>query len=114
MVHACLASIPSGSPAWPAWLHEGLAQKLSGDALPASSRDQIRKMAQAGKIPPLEKLQHGWSNLSADHARTAYTMALAAVEALYESYASYGIRNILNNPERLAAVTADLDKKLGL
>ena len=34
LVHACLTSIPSGSTPWPAWLQEGLAQKLSGDMLP--------------------------------------------------------------------------------
>ncbi len=35
MVHACLTSIPSGGSPWPAWLQEGLAQKLSGDVLGA-------------------------------------------------------------------------------
>jgi len=31
LVHACLANIGS----WPAWLHEGLAQKLSGEPVSA-------------------------------------------------------------------------------
>ena len=42
------------------------------------------------------------------------TLALAAADALYLNYASYGIRNILTNPESLPRITADLDVKLGL
>ena len=55
-----------------------------------------------------------WSNLSVENARLAYHLALAAADALYENYAAYGIRNIVNNPQRLAQITADLDQKLGL
>jgi len=113
MVHACLFSIPSGSGPWPAWMHEGLAQKLSGDTLPAATREQLRRLAQAHRVPRLEELRHGWSGLSIENARLAYNMALAAADALYDNYANYGIRNILNNPDTLARITADLDKKLG-
>src|SRR5579864_8183624 len=49
-----------------------------------------------------------------DNARLAYNLALAAADALYENYSSYGIRNVINNPESLRQVTAELDKKLGL
>jgi len=45
MVHACLARIPSGSSPWPAWLQEGLAQKLSGDTISASDRERLRQLA---------------------------------------------------------------------
>ncbi len=44
---------------------------------------------------------------------TAYTIALAAADALYDNYANYGIGNILRNPDRLPRITADLDQKLG-
>jgi hypothetical protein len=44
----------------------------------------------------------------------AYQLALAAADALYDNYANYGIRNILNNPATLPRITADLDAKLGL
>jgi len=114
LVHACLTSIPSGARPWPAWLQEGLAQKLSGDALPANVREQLRQLAQTHAIPKLENLQQNWSRLSTQNALAAYSLALAAADALYDNYASYGIRNVLTNPETLPRVTADLDAKLGL
>ena len=43
----------------------------------------------------------------------AYSLALAAAEALYDNYSNYGLRNILNNPQTLQQITAELDKKLG-
>lgn len=114
LVHACLTSIPSGSTPWPAWLQEGLAQKLSGDTLPDSLRQQLRQLAETHTIPKLENLRQDWSRLSTENARAAYSLALAAADALYDNYANYGIRNILNNPETLPRITADLDSKLGL
>jgi len=114
LVHACLTGIPSGSRPWPAWLQEGLAQKLSGDTLSAGAREQLRQLAQTHAIPKLENLQQNWSRLSTQNALAAYSLALAAADALYDNYASYGIRNILNNPETLPRITADLDAKLGL
>ncbi len=114
LVHACLTSIPSGSRPWPAWLQEGLAQKLSGDTLQAAVREQLRQLAQTHAIPKLENLRQDWSRMSTQNALAAYSLALAAADALYDGYASYGIRNILNNPEILPRITADLDSKLGL
>jgi hypothetical protein len=114
LVHACLTSIPSGSTPWPAWLQEGLAQKLSGDTLSAGMREQLRRTAETHALPKLENLQQNWSRLSTQNALAAYSLALAAADALYDSYANYGIRNILNNPTTLPRITADLDGKLGL
>jgi tetratricopeptide (TPR) repeat protein len=114
LVHACLTSIPSGSTPWPAWLQEGLAQKLSGDTLPAAVREQLRQLAATHAIPKLENLRQDWSRMSTQNAFAAYSLALAAADALYDNYASYGIRNILTNPETLPRITADLDAKLGL
>jgi tetratricopeptide (TPR) repeat protein len=114
LVHACLTSIPSGSRPWPAWLQEGLAQKLSGDTLPAAVREQLRQLAQTHTIPKLENLRQDWSRMNTQNALAAYSLALAAADALYDNYASYGIRNILANPEMLPRITADLDAKLGL
>ncbi len=114
LVHACLTSIPSGSTPWPAWLQEGLAQKLSGDTLPAAVREQLRQLAQTHAIPKLENLRQDWSRMSTQNALAAYSLALAAADALYDNYASYGIRNVLANPATLSRVTADLDSKLGL
>ncbi len=108
--HACL----SLTGRWPAWLQEGLAQKLSGDVLSPAARTKLEKMAREGKLPKLENLHQDWSRMDTEHASAAYAMSLEAVEAFYANYASFGIRNLLNNPGKLASITADLDKKLGL
>jgi tetratricopeptide (TPR) repeat protein len=114
LVHACLTSIPAGATPWPAWLQEGLAQKLSGDTLTAPVREQLRQLAATHAIPRLENLRQNWSRMSTQNALTAYSLALAAADALYDNYANYGIRNILTNPATLPRITADLDGKLGL
>ena len=114
MVHACLSQMPSGGTPWPAWLQEGLAQKLSGDTLARPARDQLKQLAEAHRLPTLENIRQDWSRLTTDNARLAYDMALAAADALYENYSAYGIRNVLGNPQSLVQITADLDKKLGL
>ena len=108
--HACLSMIGH----WPAWFQEGLAQKLSGDTLNPALRAKLEKMAKEGRLPRLENLRQDWSRLDTDHAIAAYALSLAAVEMFYESYAGYGIRNLMNNPHKLAEITADLDKRLGL
>ena len=41
-------------------------------------------------------------------------LSLAAAELLYENYREDGVRNLVHNPDRVAQVTADLDKRLGL
>jgi len=51
LVHACLTSIPSGPRPGPHGCKEGLAQKLSGDTLPPSIREQLRQLAAAHTIP---------------------------------------------------------------
>jgi tetratricopeptide (TPR) repeat protein len=108
--HACLSMMGR----WPAWLQEGLAQKLSGDVLSPALHAKLEKMAKEGKLPRLENLHQDWSRLDTDHAVAAYGMSLAAVELFYENYAGYGVRNLINNPERLASITTDLDRRLGL
>jgi len=110
LVHACLTNLGTS---WPAWLQEGLAQKMSGDVLASATHEQLRKLAEARQIPRLENLGQNWSRLSADNARLAYNLALAAADALYDNYSGYGLRNVLNNPQSLAQVTMELDKKLG-
>jgi len=113
-VHACVAMIPAGANPWPSWLHEGLAQKLSGDRLNPAMRAQIRRSAEEHSIPRLEQLGQNWSGLSTANAQIAYGMALAAVDLLLESNQSDTVRNVLSNPDRLPQVTADLDKRLGM
>src|ERR1700675_2742059 len=105
LVHACLTSLAAEGPPAPAWLQEGLAQKLSGDTLSTASRDRLRQLAEARQIPRLEDLRQNWSRMSTENARIAYTLALAAADALYDNFSSYGIRNVVSNPQILQQVT---------
>ena len=109
-VHACLAMTGR----WPAWFHEGLAQRYSGEALPAAARAKIDGLAKEGKLPRLANLGQDWSRMSADHAALAYALSLRAVELFFEHHAALGIRNLLRAPEQMAAIVADLDRRLGL
>ena len=110
LVHACLMNIPSGSSSWPIWLQEGLAQKLSGDSLSPSDREQLRQRALTQGIPRLESLGQNWFSMSQHDAVAAYNISLAAVDQIFDVF---GIRKILANPETLPALTADLDAELG-
>jgi hypothetical protein len=114
LVHACLMSIPSGPAPWPAWLQEGLAQKLSGDTLPPWVREHLRKLVATYGIPRLETLGEDWSNMNRQKAVAAYDLALAAADAIYDPHSRYRINEILRNPEILPRITAYLDTKLGL
>jgi tetratricopeptide (TPR) repeat protein len=107
-VHACLAMIGP----WPSWLHEGMAQKLSGDVLSPQVRAQLQQLEKDGKLPKLGSLSQGWMGLDSHNAAIAYAMALQAVELLYDNYHSDGVRNLMRNPERLPAITTDLEKRM--
>src|ERR1051326_6584988 len=100
-VHACLANIGR----FPAWLHEGLAQKLSGDTLSAAARQELTENIRAGRIPKLEAMGQDWSHLSTEHARLAYNLALAAADVLVQDSANYGLRNVLRSRELLQLAT---------
>jgi hypothetical protein len=108
--HACLTMLGH----WPAWLHEGIAQKLSGDSLNAAQMKKLADLARQGKLPRLGNLKQDWSRMDTDHAAEAYALSLAAVELFWQESGEDGVRTLLRNPERLPQVTADLDRKLGL
>jgi hypothetical protein len=110
IAHACLSMMGR----WPSWLQEGVAQKLSGDVLRPDIRQKLTQMAQEKKLPRLANLGQDWSRMDQDHAVMAYALSLAAIDIFYQDYANYGIANLLRNPERLPAITADLDRRLGL
>jgi len=107
--HACLTMLGQ----WPAWLHEGIAQKVSGDTVSPAARQKIAAMIREGKLPALDQLGQNWGRMSTEQAGAAYAMALAAVDIFCKDYAAYGLRNLLRNPERLPEITADLNRKLG-
>lgn len=101
IVHACVAQFGP----FPAWFHEGLAQKLSGESLP-------RALWRSESYPPLDKLQGSWGSLTADGARLAYQASLAAVELLLDQYGFEQVRSLLRRPEALAAITPELSRRL--
>lgn len=105
-VHACLSRIGQ----WPAWLHEGLAQRLSGDRLQPQDRNTLQQLLKQDRLPSLESLGGHWGRLNSTQAAVAYSLSLAAVEVFYEQHGDFGIRNLLNNRSRLPAVTAELDR----
>ncbi len=108
--HACLSLLGH----WPSWLQEGMAQKLSGETMHPQTRARLAALAKEGKLPKLENLEGDWSHLDSEHAYLAYGLALAAVEKLYETLDTNGVRNLLRNPEQLSTVSANLDKQIGL
>lgn len=108
--HACLTMLGE----WPAWLQEGIAQKVSGDSLSAAQMNKIAGWIHEGKMSRLSSLKQDWSRLDAEHAAMSYTLSLAAVELLWKDTGEDGVRNLLRNPDRLPQVTAELDRKLGL
>jgi hypothetical protein len=108
IVHACLAGLGD----FPAWLHEGLAQRLSGQRLPPATLTAVRAGVRAGAVPRLDRIGQDWSRMSAKHSALAYGMALAAVEMFYQHYQAFGIRNLLRNPQMLDQITPDLDRRL--
>lgn len=110
ITHACLSTLG----VWPSWLQEGLAQKLSGETVTPALRQKLALWGRENKLPRLSNLRQDWSRLDSQHAAAAYALSLSAVELLYENYGSDGVRNLLKNPDRVPAVTADLDKRLGL
>ncbi len=109
ITHACLSMMGR----WPAWLQEGLAQRLSGETLKPEIRQKLLAMAQQNKLPKLSNLGQDWSRMDAEHAALAYALSLAAIDTFYADYANYGIANLLRNPERLAPITIDLERRLG-
>jgi len=99
VVHACLARRGQ----FPAWFHEGLAQRLSGDHLSGQERTEVRAAVRAGRLPALGALAGSWSGMSAGQARLAYRYALAAVELLYEQEGEGRVREFIRSPGTVAA-----------
>jgi hypothetical protein len=110
LVHACLHELGQ----WPSWLHEGLAQKYSGDAMPAEARSAMETMRKAKVLPKLSQLGQNWSRMSSQHAMVAYTLAFYAAEKLLEMKASTGLGNVLRNPGGFSVLEKELEQALGL
>ena len=108
--HACLAMLGK----WPTWLHEGMAQRLSGETLSPKVKERLLTIAREAKLGSLAKLNAGWGSMDGRSAAVAYGLALVAVDELYSDFGLDGVRNLLRNPERMASTVAELDRRLGL
>ena len=108
IVHACMASLGT----FPVWLHEGMAQKLSGEAMGAAERQKIRAGLKSGTVPRLDRLSQTWSRMSTEHAMQAYGMAYLAAEWILDAYQAFGIQNLLKNPQMLAQAAAEAERRL--
>lgn len=107
-VHSCLARMAR----WPAWFHEGMAQRLSGENTEPADRTLRRILGAGGALPSLSDLGDDWSRLGEDRAALAYALSLAAVELLYEKLHPAGIRNLLGGSARLAELSGMLQTEL--
>ena len=108
IVHACLAQIGH----WPAWFNEGMAQKLSGETLSARESSELHGALRSGEMPKLANLSQSFSRLSAQHARLAYSMSLAGVDAIYRWYGEPYIRTIMVHPEVLPQLADEVSRRL--
>ncbi len=104
LVHACLAR----NGAFPAWFHEGMAQRWSGEGVTSSELATVRQMLKAKRMPGLNQMPASWGKLSPWHANLAYAMSLAAVDTMYKSYGEPYMRNLLRNPESIGLVADSL------
>jgi len=104
-VHACL----SRKGVYPLWLHEGMAQHLSGRVTSESGRQTLSMIHKEGLLPSLNQLAGGWSHLNSQSAMVAYGLAAFAVETLYEEHRDDGVRSLLNSPHRIPSEAKRLD-----
>jgi hypothetical protein len=108
IVHACIARFGNH----PTWLHEGLAQHLSGVKLSTDLRRTLKQALSAGKLPGLERVAGPWGHLSGAQASTAYAYGLLAVEEWIAAEGMEAVRQTLRNPGSLAGLMQRLNERL--
>ncbi len=108
MVHACIARHGS----FPTWLHEGLAQFLSGERLNEDHRRALRQGLAGNKLPPIERMAGSWMGLTGAQSATAYAYALLATEVWGEAEGIEPRRQLRRQPERGGAVAARMNELL--
>ncbi|HBY59572.1 MAG TPA: hypothetical protein DEH78_07095 [Solibacterales bacterium] len=108
LTHACLAALGR----WPAWWHEGLAQRMEGKTLPPAQKARIGELMRTKTYPRLENLGQTFMRMSAQHAAYAYDAALAGVTVAFDQMGADYVRSVLRNPDLLPQLTAELDRRL--
>lgn len=108
IVHACIARFGDQ----PTWLHEGLAQHLSGVKLGQDYKRSLKQALVGGKLPGLEKIAGSWMGVSGAQASTLYAYGLWAVEEWIAMDGMEAVRQSLKNPSRIASLTERLNVAL--
>jgi len=106
--HACLSIMGH----WPTWFQEGMAQRFSGEKSFPLTVAKLVAMGRERKLPSLNALSGDWSRLGNDQAAMAYSLALHAVNRLYDYYGADGVWILVHNPSQMPAIVAELDKIL--
>jgi hypothetical protein len=95
--HAVVRTI---TPRVPTWLNEGLAQYFEGREIGGQQKEMLRRIAQAGQLPPLSNLEGSFMGLGGNQAMLAYLFSLSSVRYMIDSFGMYRVKGIL---EELAA-----------
>jgi tetratricopeptide (TPR) repeat protein len=95
--HAVVRTI---TPRVPTWLNEGLAQYFEGREIDGRQKEMLRRLAQAGQLPPLSNLEGSFMGLGGNQAVFAYLFSLSSVRYMIDSFGMYRVKGIL---EELAA-----------
>ncbi len=90
--HAVVRDI---TPRVPTWLNEGLAQYFEGKEIDARQKEMLRRLAQAGKLPPLSNLEGSFMGLGGEQAVLAYLLSLSSVRYMIDSFGVYRVKGIL-------------------
>lgn len=108
LVHACLAR----KGRYPVWIHEGLAELLSGRKTSPQGRAMLARLAEEDRLPSMKQLSGSWMRLGSTEASIAYGLSALAAETLYEDLGDAGVRSVLNSPARIDKEAERLDKRL--
>lgn len=84
------------TPRCPTWLNEGLAQYFEGREINPRQKESLKRMAQAGKLPPLSGLEGSFMGLNGSQAAQAYLISLSSVRYLIDSFGMYRAKAILD------------------
>lgn len=90
------AVIRAMTPRAPAWLHEGLAQHFERKVIGHAEREALRRIARAGKLPPLASLEGSFTGLGNEQAAYAYLFSLSLVRYLIDDFGMYRVITVLD------------------
>jgi hypothetical protein len=108
ITHACLAA--QGT--FPAWFHEGMAQRWSGERPDTQARAAVRARLRSRQLPSLNNLSRTFTQMSAEHAALAYAYSWEAVDTIYRLQGDQMVRNLLRSPESLPSLADQISRAL--